>query len=355
MNNITVIGIDLAKNVFQVYAEDKEENKIYNRRMKRAQFIKWIEKLSPCVVGMEACGTAHYWGRVFSEKGHRVKLMNPKKVKVFVDRNKNDAKDAEAIAEATRSKKVLSIPIKTLAQQVLTSIHRARSQVVRQRTEVANHLRSQLAEYGVITTTGHAALEHLAQRVLGGEVLEADEGLLFMVSDLYETLKNLKKRLSDYDAKIKRIAKENKSACKLMTMPGIGEITATALVAKVEDFSSFKRGCNFAAWLGLTPKEYSSAGKRKLGGISKQGDRYLRTLLIHGARAVIQAVLKKKRDETSYHRWIVGLVERRGKNNAAVALANKHARMIWAIMKHGRCVDLDFAASFQESSLQEAT
>lgn len=350
MNNITVIGIDLAKNVFQVQAEDKEGNKIYNRRLKRGEFIKWIDKISPCVVGMEACGTAHYWGRVFLAKGHQVKLMNPKKVKAYVDRNKNDAKDAEAICEATRSKKVLSIPIKTVVQQDLTSLHRARSQVVCQRTQVANHLRSQLAEYGLITRQGHAALEALARQVLAGELLEASRELLFVVTDLYEQLQYLKKRLVNYDAEVKRIAKENKSASKLMTMPGIGEITATALIAKVEDFSAFKRGCNFAAWLGLTPKEYSSANKRRLGKISKQGDRYLRTLLIHGARSVINASLAKKRCDTTYHRWIAQLVERRGKNNAAVALANKHSRMIWAIMKHDRAVDLHFADTFQEAA-----
>lgn len=353
MSNITVVGIDLAKNVFQVHAEDQKGNKIYNRRMKRVQLIKWIERLPRCTVGMEACGTAHYWGRVFLEKGHQVKLMNPKKVKAFVDRNKNDAKDAEAICDATRNKKVLSIPVKTVVQQDITSLHRARSQVVGQRTQVANQLRSQLAEYGLITRQGHTALETLAQEVLRGEAIAVSKELLFVVDDLYEELKCLKKRVMGYDAELKRVVKENKSAQKLMTMPGVGEITATAVIAKVEDFNSFKRGCNFAAWLGLTPKEYSSAEKRKLGGISKQGDRYLRTLLIHGARSVIKAVLAKKQCETNYHRWIVRLVERRGKNCAAVALANKHARMIWAMMKHGRSIDLNFAASSQEVSDQE--
>ena len=348
MHNISVVGIDLAKNVFQVYAEDKGSNKVFNKEMKRAQFKKWLSQLPPCLVGMEACSTAHYWGRKFLEYGHQVKLINPRKIKIFVDRNKSDAKDAEAICDATRSKKVRRIPVKTQLQQELSSLHKARSQVVGHRTEISNHLRSQLAEYGLITKPGYGALKRLVEEVLSGciEEFNCSAHLLFLLTDLYEDLKRLDARVQAYDQELKRVVETNKSAQKLMTLPGIGPITATALVGKIEDFSEFTKGSNFAAWLGLTPKEYSSAGKQRLGGISKQGDRYLRTLLIHGARSVIQSTVKKNRCETSYHRWIQDIVKRRGKNCAAVALANKHARMIWAVMKHDRPVDLSFGDCF---------
>lgn len=348
MNNISVVGIDLAKNVFQVHGEDERGNKLYNKAMNREAFKRWLVQLPVCKVGMEACSTSHYWGRKFAMAGHEVKLVNPRKVKIFVERNKNDAKDAEAICDATRSKKVLRIPVKTMSQQVLSSIHRARSQVVSQRTKVSNHLRSQLAEYGLVTRPGYAALRMLVEKVLSGEVEELNDysQLLFLLSDLYEDVKRLEARVKVYDQELKKIAKMNKTARKLMELPGVGEITATALVAKVEDYSEFKRGSHFGAWLGLTPKEYSSAGRQKLGRISKQGDRYLRTLLIHGARAVISSTLKKDARGTSYHRWIQEMVKRRGKNCAAVALANKHARMIWAVMKHKREVDLSFGERF---------
>lgn len=340
MNNISVLGVDLAKNVFQVYAEDRFGNRLFNRQYKRKAFIKFIQSLSPCLIGMEACGTAHHWGRFCKELGHEVKLMNPKRIKAYLNGNKNDNNDAEAICEATLSKKVRGILVKTIPQQRLTSMHRARSIVVKRKTQMANHIRSMLAEYGLVTGVGYAALVRLIEDVLAGEHIPLDEGLCFVLHDLYEELKQLANRIKSYNQKLKKLAKENKSSAKLLDMLGIGEITATAIIAKVEDFSVFKTGRDFAAWLGLTPKEYSSAEKRKMGGISKKGDRYLRTLLIHGARAAIQATIAKDKRSNAYYRWIHSAVERLGKNKAAVALANKHARMIWAIMYHDRKVNL---------------
>lgn len=343
MKDINVIGIDLAKDVFQVHAEEANGTKLFNRQMKRKEFKKWMTNLPACLVGMEACGSSHYWGREFLKRGHEVKLINPRKVKAFVDRNKNDEKDAEAICDATRSKKVMGIAVKSESQQVMTSIHRSRSLVVRRHTQVSNHLRSQLAEYGFVAKRSYAALIERVKEVLSQEMESREQAFIFVVSDLYEELKSLKKRLLEYDKQLSQMVKGSKAAKKLMEMPGVGEITATAIAAKVEDFSVFKRGRDFASWLGLTPKEYSSAGKQRLGGISKQGDRYIRTLLIHGARSVIRATICQGRDDTSYHRWIHCLVERRGKNKAVVALANKHARMIWAMMRHDRLVDLNYA------------
>ena len=346
MSDITVIGIDLAKNVFQVHAEDAKGNKVFNKQFTRKKLILFMTQLPPCLVGMEACGSAHYWARKLKSMGHRIKLVNPRKVKAYVDRNKNDSKDAEAICEATRSNKVPSIAIKSLAQQQMNSLHRARSQVVRHRTRISNHLRSQLAEYGLVTRQGFAALKKLVLEVLAGEHLNLEASTLFVFQDMYDQWQSLTKRIAQYDAQVKRVAQSNAASQTLMALPGIGEISATAITAKVDDYGQFKKGSTFAAWLGLTPKEYASANRRYLGSISKQGDRYIRWLLIHGARTSIHSTLKKNRRDTAYHRWIHTMVKRVGKNKAAVALANKHARMIWAMMKHGRTLDLNHAESF---------
>jgi transposase len=348
MKNVTLIGIDLAKNIFQVYGEDVVGNKMFNKKLSRGKFKTFLEKLPVCTIGMEACGTAHYWARKCIELGHTVKMINPRQVKPYLNGNKTDAKDAEAICEATRNRKVRAIPIKSEAQQDVTSIHRSRSQLVKRKTALGNQLRSVLAEYGVVTQKGYAALISLIQEVLSGKTLVASSELLFVLQDGHDELEQLKERMNRYDHLLKKVVKNNKMANRLYEeMPGIGEITATALVAKIEDMGVFKHGRDFGAWLGLTPTEHSSAGKRHLGKISKRGDRYLRTLLIHGARSQIKVTLSKKRNDTAYHRWIQETVARIGKNKSAVALANKHARMIWAILVHDRAVDLNFADTFK--------
>jgi transposase len=350
MNNINVIGVDLAKNIFQIYGEDENENKVVSHRFKRKKFQEFMRQLPACKVGMEACGTAHYWGRYLEGLGHEVKIIHPRRVKAFIIRNKNDAKDAEGICDATKNKKIPSIPVKTLAQQNLTTLHRARSQVMRRRVQLVNHLRSQLAEYGLVTRQGFKSLRELVVEVLGGEHITLEQESLFVMQDLYEEWQRLNKRIQAYDEQVRRVAKGNKSAKKIMQIPGIGEMTATAIIAKVEDFTAYEKGRDFSAWLGLTPKEYSSAEKRRLGGISKQGDRYIRTLLIHGARAAITAIMNKGKNETAYHRWIQATVERVGKNKAVVALANKHGRMIWALLRHGRELNLNFSDTFKKEA-----
>jgi len=347
MTDFNVIGIDLAKNVFQLYAENANGNKIFSKRLSRAKFKDFMMKLSPAIVGMEACGTAHYWAREIQAMGHYPKLIDPRKVKAYVQRNKNDAKDAEAICEAARNKKIHAVPIKTLAQQELTMLHNARSQVIKRRTQLTNHIRSQLAEFGVVAKCGFASLRQLLFEVLEGEHIHfIGSSALLVLTDLKDEWSQLDKRVKAYDAEVMRIAKHHKSAKKLMGLPGIGEMTATAIIAKVDSMSTFNKGRDFAAWLGLTPKEYSSAQKRHLGKISKQGDRYVRTLLVHGARSVVYVTLSKNLRETAYHRWVQQLVERVGKNKAAVALANKHARMAWAILHYGREIDLNDAERF---------
>lgn len=343
MNDITIIGIDLAKHVFQLHAEDSEGNVVFTKRLKRKAFKETLIQLKPCLIGMEACATAHHWGRVCLELGHQVKLINPRRVKAFLGANKNDARDAEAICEATRSKKVRAVAVKTLTQQDLSSLHKARSQIVSRRTQLTNHIRSQLSEYGVITSNSKAALMRLVQEVLAGEHLDMSEIVCFAVTDCYNEVLELDKRIKAYDRMINKVIDENKSARTLMDMPGIGPLSATAIVAKVDNFNEFDSGRNFSAWLGLTPREHSSGQRHKMGKISKQGDRYLRTLLIHGARAVMLSVKRGNKPDTAYYRWVKKTMERLDWNKAAVALANKHARMIWAMMYHNRGFDLQFA------------
>lgn len=347
MSDITLVGIDLAKNVFQVQAEDPFGNVVEKKRMNRTQLKHYMGNLPPCLVAMEACGSAHYWGRFMKEMQHTPQLIAPRIVKAWVLRNKNDARDTDALCTAARSKKVTPIPVKTIAQQNLTCIHRARSQVMKRRTQITNHLRAQLSEYGLVTGRGFAPLKKLVLEVLEGQhELLTGEAATFVFEDLYKEWQSLNERIKRYDTQVKQLAKSCPRAVKLMDIPGIGELTSTALIAKVDDFSAFRKGRDFAAWLGLTPREYASGEKRVLGKISKQGDRYLRTLLIHGARGAIRGVLKKDKDANAYTRWIHQLVQRIGMNKAAVALANKHARMIWALCKHGRVLNLNFSDSF---------
>ena len=349
MKNITLVGIDLAKNVFQVHAEDSDGNKIHSKRLSRAKFIEYLSKLPSCLIGMEACGSAHYWARHVQSLGHKVKVINPKIIKAFVIRNKTDAKDAEAIAEATRSNKIKSITIKTLNQQHLTSLHKARSLLVKKRTQLVNHIRSQLAEYGLIASKGYASLDCLVTEVLAKEYDIFDDEMLFIFQDLYDEWHELNKRIETYDKKVKKQAKSHEKTRKLLAIPGLGPITATAVIAKFDNIECFNKAKDFSASLGLTPKEHSSANTRHLGKISKQGDRYLRTLLSHGARASLRAIKKTSIEQknSAYHQWARNTLGRIGFNKTATALANKHARIIWAMLKHdNEQFDLEHAAQY---------
>ena len=327
--NIKRIGIDLAKQVFQVHGVDGQEKAILRRKLPRAKMLTYFQKLPPCLIGMEACSSAHYWGRELQKMGHTVKLMAPQFVKPYVKSNKNDANDAEAICEAVARPTMRFVAIKTIEQQDIQAVHRIRSELVQQRTAKVNQIRGLLGEYGLVVGQRIDVLRKALPLILE----YAENGLTIdfrtLLEGLQQDLITLDERVDDMDKNIKLLASSNEDAKRLQQIPGIGPITATALISAIGDGKQFKRGRDLAAWLGLTPRQHSSGGKDRLLGISKRGDAYLRTLLIHGARAVLK-VAGNKEDPRS--RWIQNLCGRRNKNIAAVALANKNARIVWALL-----------------------
>ena len=327
--NIKRVGIDLAKSVFQVHGVDGQEKVVLRKQLRRAQMLDYFKKLPPCLIGMEACSSSHYWARELQKLGHTVKLMAPQFVKPYVKTNKNDANDAEAICEAVARPTMRFVAIKTIAQQDIQAVHRIRSELVQQRTAKVNQIRGLLAEYGIVVGRRVDVLQHALPLILE----DAENGLSadfrVLLDGLQQDLATLNGRVDDLDKTIKMLASSNTDAKRLQQIPGIGPITATALVCAIGDGKQFKRGRDMAAWLGLTPSQHSSGGKDRLLGISKRGDAYLRTLLIHGARAVLK-VAGNKDDPRS--RWLQNLCSRRNKNIAAVALANKNARIAWALL-----------------------
>jgi transposase len=327
--NIKRIGIDLAKQVFQVHGVDAQEKAVLRKQLRRAQMLDYFQKLPPCLIGMEACSSAHYWGRELQKLGHTVKLMAPQFVKPYVKSNKNDANDAEAICEAVARPTMRFVAIKTIAQQDIQAIHRIRSELIHQRTAKVNQIRGLLGEYGLVVGRRVDVLRTALPLLLE----DAENGLTIdfrvLLEGLQQDLIKLDERVDELDKKIKLLANSNTEAKRLLQIPGIGPMTATALVCAIGDGKQFKRGRDLAAWLGLTPRQHSSGGKDRLLGISKRGDAYLRTLLIHGARAVLR-VSGEKDDLRS--RWLQSLCSRRNKNIAAVALANKNARIVWALL-----------------------
>ncbi|MDO8827850.1 IS110 family transposase [Methylophaga sp.] len=327
--NIKRIGIDLAKQVFQLHGVDHQEKPVLRKQLRRNQMLNYFAKLSPCLIGIEACSSAHYWARELQKLGHTVKLMAPQFVKPYVKGNKNDANDAEAICEAVARPNMRFVAIKTIEQQDIQAVHRIRSGLVQQRTAKVNQIRGLLAEYGMVVERRVETLRKALPLLLE----DAENGLSFdfraLLQSLQQDLIALDDRASEMDKKIQQLASSNSTAKRLQQIPGIGPITATALVCAIGDAKQFKRGRDLAAWLGLTPRQHSSGGKDCLLGISKRGDTYLRTLLIHGARAVLK-VADKKDDPRS--RWLQNLCSRRNKNIAAVALANKNARIVWALL-----------------------
>jgi len=327
--NIKRIGIDLAKQVFQLHGVDSQEKAVLRKQLRRVQMLDYFQKLPPCLIGMEACSSAHYWGRELQKLGHTVKLMAPQFVKPYVKSNKNDANDAEAICEAVARPTMRFVAIKTIAQQDIQALHRIRSELVQQRTAKVNQIRGLLAEYGLVVGQRVDTLRNALPLILE----DAENGLTIdfraLLEGLQQDLTTLNERVGDLDKKIKTLASSNAEAKRLQQIPGIGPITATALICAIGDGKQFKRGRDMAAWLGLTPRQHSSGGKDRLLGISKRGDAYLRTLLIHGARAVLKVVGNK---DDSRSRWLQNLCSRRNKNIAAVALANKNARIVWALL-----------------------
>ena len=342
MKEVTTIGIDLAKNVVQVHGVDVRGQTVLKKQVARKRVIAFFANLPVCVVGMEACGSAHHWARELKKLGHDAKLMAPQFVKAYVKTNKNDAADAEAICEAVSRPNMRFVAVKNIEQQAVLSLHRARQGFVKARTAQANQIRGLLGEYGLVIPQG---IVHITKRLPG--ILEDAENDLpgvfrQLLARLGEHLKELDRQVGELEEQIVRWHRESIASRRLALIPGIGPMTASAIVATIGDANQFHNARQFAAWLGLVPRQHSTGGKPMLLGISKRGDAYLRTLLIHGARSVIRVAERKTGD---VQRWLTQLIGRRHKNVATVALANKNARIVWALLTKGQDYQADYKAS----------
>lgn len=326
---IRTLGIDIAKHVFEIHGVDPQGKTIIKKTLSREKLPAYLSNMPPCLLGMEACGGAHYWARKFESMGHTVKLMNPKFVKPYVKSNKNDSHDAEAICEAVQRPSMRFVGIKKIEQQDIQAVHRIRERLVKERTALVNQIRGLLAEYGIIVAQGVAQLRKKLPVILEDTSNELSAYGRELFSDLLTQLYTADMKIDDYDERIETLCKGNEICQRLIQIKGVGALTATAMVASVGDANVFKNGREMAAFLGLVPKQRSSGGKQVLLGISKRGDRYLRCLLVHGARAV---VTRAKNLSPKKAAWLNSLIERRGRNRAIVAVANKNARIMWALM-----------------------
>jgi len=326
---LSVLGIDIAKQVFHLVGMNEQGTILLRKRLYRAQVMAFIAQLPPALIGMEACGGAHYWARRFREHGHEVKLMAPQFVTPYRKANKNDMRDAEAIAEAVTRPTMRFVPVKSVAQQDLQALHRVRERLMKARTALINETRGLLAEYGIIVPQGAATLRQHVLEKWATEDAKLTPLSLELCRQLLEELGTLEARVATYDAQLAQVAQAPPVCQRLMTIPGLGELTATAWVAAVSAAAQCKNGRQFAAWLGLVPRPQSTGGKPRLLGISKHGDSYLRKLLVHGARSCLRWV-DRKHDRRS--QWVQALRDRRGWNRAAVALANKNARVAWVLL-----------------------
>lgn len=331
MNEITMIAIDLAKQVFQLHGVDASGKAVLRRQVKRSGLLNVLRQQPSCVVAMEACGGAHHWGRQFREMGHEVRLIAPQFVKPYVKGNKTDRNDAAAICEAAQRPDMRFVSLKTVEQQQVLALHRLRQGTVKARTALINQLRGLLTEFGVVAPLGHAALRTMLAAQVGEESS-------LVPALLRAELARQRARLDELDAEVKhltseleRLARENARTNRLMERRGVGPLIASAFAAEIGDPGVFHNGRQVSAWLGLVPRQHSSGGKPRLLGISKRGDAYLRTLLIHGARAVVRTA---SRYDDPLSRWVHDLAVRRGVHKATVAVANKLARQMWAELAH---------------------
>ena len=332
MQAVTTIGLDTAKSVFQVHGIDQEGQVIIRRQLKRRYVVAFFEKLPPCLVGIEACAASHHWSRQLRALGHTVRLMPPAYVKPYVKRQKNDAADAEAICEAVTRANMRFVAAKTPEQQSCLMLHRTRHLFIRQQTAVINAIRAHLAEFGIVAPVGRNGVEQLLNIVADLRDERLPDVARRCVGSLGAQLRVLKAQILEFDRQIMAWHRSNAISKRLDDIPGVGPALATALVASVADPTAFRSGRDFSAWIGLVPKQHSSGGKDKLGSISKQGDRYLRSLFTTGALAVIRYA---KIHGTKHRPWLTALLARRPTKVAAIALANKIARMAWAMMAKG--------------------
>lgn len=328
------MGIDLGKNTFHLFGVEESGSTVLKKKLRRKQVLEYFANLPSCLVGMEACGGSHCWAREIAALGHEVKLMSPQFVKPYVKGNKNDYNDAEGICEAVGRPNMRFVTLKSIEQQDLQGLHRIRQSVVKQRTALANQMRGLLGEYGIVVAKG---ISQVRTRIPG--ILEDGENGLTdrfrgWLAELLEAYRALDERIKLYDKEIQREHAANEVCQRISAVEGIGPQSATAIVAAYGDCKQFSDGRQFSASIGLVPRQHSTGGKPMLLGISKRGDKYIRMLLIHGARSVITWI-EGKDDRRS--RWLQSLVARRGKNKAAVALANKNARIIWALLSRGEC------------------
>ena len=342
MEKVTRVGIDLAKKVFHLTAVDDTGAVVERKRVRRAGLQSYVARLPRgCIIAMEACGSAHHWARLAARHGHRVRLMSPQFVVPYIKSNKNDVNDADAIAEASARPMMRFVSVRSVEQQHIQHMHRARQLAVRNRTAQSNQIHGILLEYGIELPKGPATVLRRLPAILEDAENELPMETRALLRELGDELRRLIERVKMFDVQLAATARQVPACERLMTIPGVGVLTATALVAAVGDATEFRNGRELAAWLGLVPRQRSTGGRAKLLGISKRGDRHLRTLLIHGARASLRYA-PQRTDRRS--RWALATEQRRGRNIAAVAPANKNARTAWAVLAYGKTFDADHMA-----------
>lgn len=337
---VTTIGIDIAKRIFQIHGSDERGKAVLKKKLMRDQVLTFVANLPKCLVGIEACGGANYWAREITKPGHEVRLMAPQFVKPYVKTNKNDEADAEAICEAVARPNMRFVPVKSVEQQDILSIHKVRERLVKNRTALTNAIRGLLMEFGFIIPQGiNKVMDRLNEILDGGHLSQMSKQTF---TELKEEFLENDRRIKELEQRLKTIAQNLESYSQIIAIPGIGLITATALIASIGNATSFENGRQLSAWLGLVPRQHSSGGKEKLLGISKRGDVYLRTLLIQGARAVLNAktrfTTEEQKQEKNYSKftdWMFNLSDRAGHNKTIVAIANKLARVVFAILRSG--------------------
>lgn len=325
---LKAIGFDLAKSLFQLHGIDEQDRPVLRRQLRRDQVLEFFARLNPCLVGMEACASAHYWGRKLAALGHTVRLIAPKYVKAYVKTNKNDARDAEAICEALLRPSMRFVALKSPEQQALLALHRLRQGLIDTRTALVNQLRGLLAEFGVVVAVGRRRFEQALPRLIQDSA-EVPSLLREALEPMRLQLLGLNERIAELDGRIGAWHRQSEASRRAAEVPGVGVLTASAAVATIGDPHVFDSGRGFAAWLGITPGQHGTGGKQRLLGITKRGDSYLRKLFIHGARAIVAA------HRSGTNPWLDGMLARRPKNVAVVAVAHRNARVVWALLASG--------------------